>query len=545
VTRLALAASLAALAGLAPGTAVAKPGKISIGIEPGASVAEVSAAVAAATGGEVSTELAPIGALVVSVPDVETATEAADDLAGVEYAERVTRTRRLYFRPNDALYDLQWYLPYVRAFDFWTEQPPFPPVLVAVVDSGIDGTHPEFQGRIEAARSFVSSPATVDRFGHGTMVAGEIAAALNNAEGIAGAGFPVKLLIAKVAGVDGSISLEAEARAIRWAVDRGARVINLSLGGPRNPRDPARDTYSELERRAIDYATRRGVVVVAAAGNCDYLCPYPFASYPAALPHVLGVSALTREGTTPVFSNRDPVYNDLAAPGKGVVSTLPLGLSDPFCAHPGYSDCADTPEYRRGEGTSFASPLVAAAAGVVRSARTELSPDQVTAVLERGASDLSERGHDVRTGYGRLDVVNAMSLLGGPFPPADRYETNDDAGSRAFHLRGARRAIRATLHRYDDFMDVYRIRLRARQRVVVTLNGPAGSNTNLVLWQPGTRRVAESRDRKRARRAAQSIRLGARERIVYRARKAGWYYVEARLWSGRSGQYQLRVRKFS
>ena len=532
------------VAALAPAPALADPGRISIGLAPDASVEEVSAAVEAATGGEVSLELAPMGALVVAVPDVEAATAAADDLAGVEYAEPVTRTRRLYFQPNDPLYGAQWYLPYVRAFDFWAEPPPLPPVLVAVVDSGIDASHPEFQGRIEAARSFVSSPATVDKFGHGTMVAGEIAAAVNNEQGIAGAGFPVKLLIAKVAGVDGSISLEAEARAIRWAVDRGARVINLSLGGPRNPRDPARDTYSELERAAIDYATRRGVVVVAAAGNCEFICPYPYASYPAALPHVLGVSALAREGTTPAFSNRDRVYNDLAAPGKGVISTFPLALSDPFCSHPGYSNCADTPEYRRGEGTSFSSPLAAAAAGVVRSARAELAPSQVTTVLERGAVDMYTRGHDARTGYGRLDVNNAMSLLGGPLPPADRFETNDDAGSRAFHLRGARRAISATLHRYDDFMDVYRIRLRAGQRVVVTLSGPARSDTNLVLWQPGTRRVAESRDRARAQRAAQSTRLGSQERIVYRARKTGWYYVEARLWRGRSGEYRLTLRKF-
>src|SRR5918999_533868 len=340
MSRVSLVAAVAALAAVAPTPALADPGRISIGLAPDASVADVTAAVEDATGGEVSAELAPIGALVVSVPDVAAATAAADAVAGVEYTEPVTYERRLYFEPNDPLYAAQWYLPYVRAFDFWAEQPPLPPVLVAVVDSGIDASHPEFQGKIEAARSFVSTPATVDRFGHGTIVAGEVAAAVNNAQGIAGAGFPVKLLIAKVAGVDGSISLEAEARAIRWAVGRGARVINLSLGGPRNPRDPARDTYSELERAAIDYATRRGVVVVAAAGNCEYLCPYPFASYPAALPHVLGVSALARDGTTPAFSNRDKVYNDLAAPGRGIVSTFPLGLSEPFCSSPGYSNCA-------------------------------------------------------------------------------------------------------------------------------------------------------------------------------------------------------------
>src|SRR5262249_12959570 len=175
------------------------------------------------------------------------------------------------------------------------EPPVLPPVKVAIVDSGIDMAHPDLASRVLAARSFVGS-SVADTQGHGTFVAGETAAAVNNSEGIAGIGLTAQLLIAKVVRSDGTISLEGEAKAIRWAADEGDRVINLSLGGLRDPRNPARDTYSPLEAAAVDYATSKGVLVVAAVGNSDQApySPWPFASYPAALPHVVGVSSLAR-----------------------------------------------------------------------------------------------------------------------------------------------------------------------------------------------------------------------------------------------------------
>ena len=134
-----------------------------------------------------------------------------------------------------------------------------------------------------------------------------------------------ELLVAKVVSGDDLIDVEAEVKAIQWAVKNGARVINMSLGGFRDPRDPDRDAYSQLEAAAIGYAHGKGVVVVAAVGNSDEVPPrpWPFASYPAALPHVLGVSALARDGSVPAFSNRDKIYNDIAAPGRGDPLDLP------------------------------------------------------------------------------------------------------------------------------------------------------------------------------------------------------------------------------
>ncbi len=521
--------------------ASARSGRIAIGLAPDASVEDVGERAVAATGGTLLRGLGPLHALVVSVPDVEAATAAVEPLPGVEYAEPAGARRSLSFVPNDPLVAKQWYLASVRAFDFWPDKPSLTPTLVGVVDSGIDGAHPEFAGRIRAARSFVEGPADVDSIGHGTMVAGEIAAALDNGQGVAGIGFAAELLVAKVVGPNGSISLEAEARAIRWAVDQGARVINLSLGGPRDPLNPERDTFSALEQAAIDYATRKGVLVVAATGNCQAACPYKYASYPAALPHVLGVSALNQNGATPGFSNRDALYNDIGAPGRGIVSTFPLELTDPSCAEPGYSTCATVEDYRRGEGTSFAAPLVTAAAAQLFAQRPELTSSQVAAVLERSSTDVQDPGRDRQSGWGRLDVAAASAALAGELPPIDAYEPNDDAADRAYTLFGQTRSVGATVDLYQDQTDVYRIRLRRGQRVTVTLTGPSNTDANLVLWKPGAESVVAFPPRGLV--ADLSNRPGANERLRYRADRGGWYYLQVKLSKGAGGAYRLNVVK--
>src|SRR5262249_14848811 len=129
-------------------------------------------------------------------------------------------------------------------------------------DSGIDGTHPDLRGRVVAAKSFVGGSPYRDEQGHGTFVAGEIAANPFNGAGIAGLAFNARLMIAKVVGLDGTVSLQAEVAAIHWAADNGARVINLSLGGVRDPLSPQLDTYSPLEQAAVEYAYAKGVVIV-------------------------------------------------------------------------------------------------------------------------------------------------------------------------------------------------------------------------------------------------------------------------------------------
>jgi hypothetical protein len=458
------------------------------------------------------------------------------------------------FVPTDPLAAKQWYLADIHAFDFWPDAPPaLAPVRVAVIDSGIDLDHPEFAGgRVALSQSFVGGDVT-DREGHGTFVAGIIAAALGNGEGIAGIAFPAQLLVAKVVRGDGTIAPEAEAKGIRWAADNGARVINLSLGGLRS-NNRKEDTYSRVEQDAISYAYAKGAVVVAAVGNGDQApkSPWPYASYPAALPHVIGVSALAPDGSVPAFSNRDGVYNDISAPGVGIVSTLPRALTAarPSCVEQGYSLCGP-PEFRSADGTSYAAAQVTATAALLIAMRPTLSPDQVSSLIERSATDVNaatgckpcDLQRDRYSGWGELDVAAALKALDGPIPPRDRYEGNDDAGDRAFTLYGRSIDVSATLDFWDDQIDVYRIRLKQGQTVAVALRGPAHTDTNVILWRPGTTQVEGLSATLQSRRVTLSAHAGPNENFIHRARDTGWYYVEVKLTTPGGGQYRLRISK--
>jgi Subtilase family len=422
-----------------------------------------------------------------------------------------------------------------------------------VIDSGVDVSHPELVGRIRDTKSFVGGSARSDPLGHGTFVAGIVAAGVDNGIGIAGLAPSAELLVAKVVASTREIPVEAEAKAIRWAVDNGARVINMSLGAVRDPLDPNRDSYSQLEADAVAYAVSKGAVVVAAVGNGDQAPskPWYYASYPAALPHVLGVSAIGATGSVPRFSNRDKVYNDLAAPGEEILSIFPRPLTArfPACAEQGYSSCGPD-EYREAQGTSFAAPQVSAAAAVLLGLRSTLRPEQVMAILERTAVDADTTtgcfkclpGRDELSGWGRLDVVEAIAALAETPPLRDRYEPNDDVGPRAQGLAGTDRLVRATVDFWDDQDDVYAIRLKPRQRVYVGLKGvESGADLSLALWLPKTRSVetvAGLRSRARV-----SARPGPREYFSFRAHAAGSYYVQVRMSSPGDTRYRLRIVK--
>jgi len=226
----------------------------------------------------------------------------------------------------------QWYLQQDNAWTYWPSLPLLKPVRVAVIDSGIDATHPEFKGRIADGISYVPGTWRKDGCGHGTFVAGEIAADPTNGVGIAGMAFNAKLLVAKVVTDTGCrVSTKGEVQAIRWAVKHGARIINLSLGGIRDPDDKDLDSYSRAEAAAVEYAWSKGVLVVAAVGNSPPAptTPWPYADYPAALPHVLGVAATQESGAVPAYSDRDQRYVDLAAPvvqeaiNRGILAVAP------------------------------------------------------------------------------------------------------------------------------------------------------------------------------------------------------------------------------
>jgi subtilisin family serine protease len=527
--------------------AAADAARVAVGIAPRADARSVAAAIESRTGNRPAS-LEPIPALVVDVP----AGVSLKGIRGVRYVEPLV-SRRLAYTPNDPLVSKQWYLGFSRFYEPWLTLPSFEPIPVAVIDSGVDKTHPDLAERILDAESFVGGKAGTDALGHGTFVAGLIAAGVDNGIGIAGLAPSARILDAKVVTKSRAIPVEAEARAIRWAVDNGARVINMSLGGIRDPLDPERDTYSRLEADAVAYAVSNGVVVVAAVGNSDQApeSPWKYASYPAALPHVLGVSAMSDTGAIPLFSNRDRIYNDIAAPGLRILSVLPRPLTArfPSCTEQGYSSCGPE-EYREAQGTSFAAPQVSAAAAVLLSLRPTLRPEQVTQLLQQTAVDLDVStgcsacavGRDAYSGRGRLDVAAAITVMSKHVPERDFYETNDDLGSRAYVAYGSNRRIQATVDFWDDQDDVYAISLDRNQPVYVGLTGEDTTvDLSLAFWLPkatSVERVADYRYRVRT-----SARNGSRQYLSYRPSKGGTFYVQVRMSSPGATRYRLVVVK--
>jgi thermitase len=455
------------------------------------------------------------------------------------------------FTPNDPLLPKQWYAPQDRAFDAFNVLPFLPTVRVAVIDSGVDVNHPDLRGQIRAARSFVGgSPA--DDQGHGTFVAGEIAAAVDDGHGIAGLAPSANLLVAKVVRPDGSVSTRAEARAIRWAVKLGARVINVSLGGLRDPQDPFFTGYSKVEQQAVDDAVAQGVLVVAAVGNNKYapVKPWKFASYPAALPHVLGVGSYGRSGDVSTFSNQDPVFVDLVAPGEDMFSVFPrsLTLKNTSCDEQGYSSCGPK-EYRHAAGTSFSAPQVSAAAATLFSLDPSLTPDEVSWLLERAATAATPDngcfdcppGRNAMTGWGKLNIAAAVrALRAAEVPVADRFEPNDDVVIGKA-IRGRKVRFRATVDYWDDSNDVYRIKLRRGQRVKVVARPSASLALSIVLWKPALGSLSAARASFRARRSAHGP--GIVDRVKYRAPKTGWYSLQVAASRPGFGSYSLRIRR--
>ncbi len=520
--------------------------RVAIGLHRGVDVATVARAVERRAGSRPQS-LAPIPALVVELP----AGRSLRGIRGIRYVEPLL-TRRLAFTPTDPLVSKQWYLTQSRFYESWLTLPAFERIPVAVIDSGVDTGHPELAGKVLGAKSFVGGSARQDSLGHGTFVAGLIASGVDNGIGIAGLAPSAELLVAKVVTRSRAIPVEAEAKAIRWAVEHGARVINMSLGGARDPLDPSRDTYSRLEADAVAYAVSNGAVVVAAVGNsATGHASGKYASYPAALPHVLGVSATDDTGGIPDFSNRDRIFNDIAAPGLEILSLLPRTLTSrfPACAEQGYSSCGPD-EYREAQGTSFAAPQASAAAAVLLSLRPTLQAEQVTEILRSTAVDMTAStgcdactvGRDADSGSGHLDVAAAIAALGKRLPLRDFYEANDDAGSRAYPTSGSNRRIKATVDFWDDQDDVYAIRLQRDQPVYVGLTGADMSvDLSLAFWLPQARSI-ESVSSLRFR-ARVSARDGSRQYLSYRAGVAGTYFVQVRMSSPGLTRYRLTLIK--
>ncbi|MDX2818139.1 type VII secretion-associated serine protease mycosin [Streptomyces sp. NPDC006207] len=295
----------------------------------------------------------------------------------------------------DAVRDADWALDALHAQEAW-QRTKGAGVTVAVLDTGVDGTHPDLTGQVLKGKDMVGFGARRGDSAwarHGTGMAGIIAGhghGPGGSDGVLGIAPEARILPVRVILEDKDPQRKkarttrgsALADGIRWAADHGADVINLSLG------DDSRTAHPEAqEDDAIQYALRKGVVVVASSGNGGEQGNR--ASYPAAYPGVIAVAAVDRYGSRAAFSTRR-WYATVAAPGVDVV------IADP------------NRRYYEGWGTSTASAYVSGTAALVRSAYPRLSPAQVKRLLEESARNTPAEGRDDAVGYGLVDPAAAL-----------------------------------------------------------------------------------------------------------------------------------------
>ncbi len=292
--------------------------------------------------------------------------------------------------PNDTYYPNQWHSPKIGAPTGWDATVGVPSVIVAVADSGFLPIG-DLATSLVPGYDVVTNTATVttNSCAHGAKVAGVIGSAGNNAAGVAGLAWGSKIM--PIAMADGGCyALYSNmAEAVIYAVDHGARVINISYGGT---------GYSSTLESAINYAVSKGAVFFASAGNDSASAVL----YPAAYANAIGVGATGSSDVRASWSNYGTAL-DIVAPGVGIWSGNNSGT------------------YGAVSGTSFASPLAAGLAALVLSVNPNLTSTQVRSLIEKNVDDLGTVGWDQYYGWGRINV--AKTLEAAKLVPADQDTT--------------------------------------------------------------------------------------------------------------------------
>lgn len=325
----------------------------------------------------------------------------ANDLSAISPPRNTIRMNADVAKPNDTLYGkYQWNLPVIRTESGWQLSKGSNDVIVAVVDTGVDLNHSDLTDRlIQGFNAIDNTKPAADDVGHGSHVAGIIAASVNNNLGIAGMTWNNPIMPVKVLDNSGAGNAYNVAKGIIWATDHGAKVINMSLGN-----------YAQADflHDAVKYAYDRDVVLVAASGNDNTSDP----GYPAAYPEVVAVAATDSDFQKASFSNFGN-YIDVSAPGVNIASTYKNN------------------QYASLSGTSMASPHVAALAALIRSANPALTNKQVMDILRNTASDLGSAGQDPYYGFGEIDVTRALEATGVSTSRTGEEQKIEDSGPRS------------------------------------------------------------------------------------------------------------------
>ena len=415
----------------------------------------------------------------------------------------------------------EWWIPVVRSNQ---AVPPGPGKPLTVIDTGVNMAHEEFASR--PGTTVLNTQTTANQFEeHGTAVA-SVAAAPVNGLGLLGMYPQAALQVWDASPTGDGITAGDVIQGLDTAIRRGQGVVNLSLGS--QVRNPVLDSM-------VAVTVSSGTLVVAAAGNSRQRGS-PL-EYPASLPHVLTVGAIDQGVAPASFSSGSP-HVDLAAPGTSIRVAVPTTFHPPIF-------------YDSVHGTSFAAPLVAAAAAWVWTVRPTLDVSQLFEVMRASAQDVSSPGYDLLTGFGRLDVPLALAV---PPPGKDPQEPNEDVtyvkpggllGRAAAPLTAASRksgGVTARLDFGEDPRDVYRVWIPGGRAASIALQ-PSGGDVDLAAWGPKTKTVLETGSARKRDFRGLSERTGAkRERLRVKnpAAKGAYFYVEASLGAG-SGNVVRKV----
>ncbi len=355
------------------------PGRLLVGFKPQVSESQ-SNALLGGMGARSTKKLAGLSVHIVDLPPTANPNAVANQFRGrpeLDFIEPdiILAPVQATVVPNDPSYTSQWHLPKIQAPAAWAFTQGSVAIKIAILDTGVDPTHSDLISRITSGwNSYNSNSNSTDIHGHGTQVAGTASATGNNSLGGTGVSWNTLIMPVRVTDIAGYATYSTIASGLTWAADNGARVANISFDV----------VGSSTVSSAAQYFQRKGGVVISSAGNAGAL------STLAASPYITTVSA-----TDP----NDMLYS-WSTTGNRVT------LSAPGCVFTTYSGNS----YGTACGTSFSSPVVAGVAALLLSLNPNLTPIQVTSILESSADDLGPAGVDLQYGHGRVNAARALSV---------------------------------------------------------------------------------------------------------------------------------------